>query len=174
MQGRWDDLSLLPISNRELVLGKLLPPLRSVAVLWFLGLAALIGSALLFPTSPLRKPEWYLFAVMALVVLPPNQLLLGALMGLRAASTGEAQWQIGVWVTALPFLVLMLMLLTGATPLLFTVSPLAGFIRYTDDAHIASGMWLGLVVSACLGIAVWQGLSLRLREWAVPTVPERG
>lgn len=165
-QGRWSDLALLPVSNRDLLVGKLLPPLRSVVAPWLLSLIALVVAAWFSPTL-VDRPDWYLCVLAALGVLPPLHLLLGAILGLRAPSSGEAHWQIGIWITAFPYLLLLVMIFAGHLPVLFALSPLAGLIRCAAEARVAAGMWAGLALAPLLAVCLWKLLSLQLRRWAL-------
>jgi hypothetical protein len=165
-QGRWLNIALIPVSNRELLVAKLLPAFRSVQALWLLALIALTIAAA-FPPSILTKSEWYFCTLVAIGTLPLVYALLGALIGLWAPSPAEGQWQIGVWITALPYTVLILNIFTGRVPLLFAISPLSGLIRYVKDTTIVQGMWAGIVLYALVGVFIWWMLSLQLRRWAL-------
>ena len=165
-RGGWEELALLPLSDRELALGKIV----AGAGAWLPPMAA---AGLILVVTALRTSaaggEWLSWAAASALLLPPTYLALGAFLGLVNHASDEAQWRVAVLSTALPALLLTGYVsgfqLAGAEAL----CPL--FAAWTAVPTGTAGLaaWAGTLLYAAAGAgAGWLVLN-RLRVWALHT-----
>jgi len=160
----WEELALLPLSERELVLGKItagvgawLPPLAAAAV-------SLLVSAL---RTQGEASSWFAWGAGSLLLLPPAYLALGALIGLVNHTSEEAHWRVALISTGLPAL-----LFTGSSFGLQlagaeVLCPLFAALSGAPSGYAGVAAWMGtLLYAAAGGIAGWL-VSTRLRSWAL-------
>jgi hypothetical protein len=163
-QGGWEELALLPLSERELALGKIAPGISA----WLLPLGA---TALSWCMAALRPAgagvDWWCWGAVSLLLLPPSYAALGALLGLVSPTSDEAHWRLALITTGLPALLgtgaLFGLQLIGAE----AICPLFTALRSAGTATFGLAAWVGTLLYAVAGgVAAWL-VSTRLRSWAL-------
>ncbi|MCC2668764.1 MAG: hypothetical protein K0Q72_1235 [Armatimonadetes bacterium] len=162
--GRWEELCLLPLSDREIAGGKLLVGGKS----WLY--AVVIAAVALVPGSFWRvqpEPQWVLWSLVTLLVLPPSMGLLGALLGLLTHSAEEAHWRVSLLSTAVPALLLAGSLagfqLQGAA----AICPLFGAVESSPLGVLNPYAWAGTLLYAVCGLAAGWLVTHHLRWFAL-------
>lgn len=163
-RGGWEELALLPVGDRELVVGKLSAGVRT----WL----PIVGGALTcllmgYFRSPAAGFGWLVWGMVALLLLPPAFTALGALFGLVNPASDEAHWRVAILSTGLPALLLTGHLsefqLIGAEAL----SPLFAALSSAGTGTVGVVGWLGTVLYALAGMIVGWLVVTRVRNWAL-------
>ncbi|MGV3721613.1 MAG: hypothetical protein ACO1SX_11945 [Actinomycetota bacterium] len=163
--GRWEELALLPLTDREIAAGKISTGGRTWMGLALLGAGCLIASALWAGKANLDLWVW---AAVSLIAVPWAMTRLGGLLGLITANAEEAQWRISLLSTALPTLLSMGALNGFQLDWASAISPGLAAVMSIAAGALPSSAWLGSTLYALLGAAAGWLVSTRLRHLALP------
>jgi hypothetical protein len=163
--GRWEELALLPLTDREIAEGKLTTGGRTWMGLSLLGACCLLASALWGGKTNLNLWAW---AAGSLIAVPWAMTRLGGLIGLVTANADEAQWRISLLSTVLPTLLAMGALAGFQLDWASAISPGLAAVNSIAAGALPSSAWLGSALYLLLGGTADWLVSTRLRHWALP------
>lgn len=163
-RGGWEELALLPLTERELAFGKITPGLG----VWLLPAAA-AALTLLVGACRTRGTDsgWLAWGAVSLIVLPPAYAAYGALIGLLNHTSEEAHWRVALLSAGFPSLVLTGALAGLQLAGLEVIYPLFATFTGAVSGSIGPTAWVGTALYALAGAgAAWLVLT-RLRTWAL-------
>jgi len=163
--GRWEELALLPLTNREITEGKLGAGTRTWLGLSALGLASTVSSVA-WGWRP--NPADWAWAAVTLVALPWALSRLGALIGLVTANADEAQWRVSIVSVLLPALIVVGGLAGFYLAAADVLSPAYAGMKLGISGGVTAGAWVGTVLYAAVGLGAGRLIVARLRQWALP------
>jgi hypothetical protein len=160
----WEELALLPLTDRDLVLGKITAGTEA----WRPPMAAALVTVLV---TALRAPgfgaAWLSWGLVSALLLPPAYLALGAFLGLINHASDEAHWRAALLSTGLPALLLTGYVsgfqLTGAEAL----CPLFASWSAVPSGAVGIAAWVGILLYAAAGVGAGWLVLTRLRAWAL-------
>ncbi|MFN3651824.1 MAG: hypothetical protein ACK47B_19795 [Armatimonadota bacterium] len=154
--GRWRDLVMLPAANWQLLRDKLQASWESA---WVPSVGAVLELLIIA-----RIDSWEIatgsWMVVTLLLLPLSACLIGALIGVRSASVGQAQARSAVLFAGLPVALWFAQGSLGAAGWLVVLNPLAAW-----SAGSLTLAWASTLLYAASGVTAMLLLNRKLRDW---------
>lgn len=162
--GRWTELALSRVSNRELLAWAAVQGLPIWLAIWTYGTIGLVHS---LAVQPVSGPEATLWWAAALLITPPSTTLVMLPLSFRWTNSTFTEWDIAGTLVAAP-VALAFGVWIGVLPQWFSaVSPISAIVHVAIAHRVHPADWASLGVAVVAGGVSAALVRARLRDWCL-------